>query len=718
MKKFIPPTKNKITALAFAILPVLITGLLAYGANIYYDLDAGKIVNGENNELTQNLTVAGSVGIGTTSPAGALHVMGQCVTGDTKLRRRRKKSKSQGSNSKDEYEYEDVEIKDIQAGDEILTLDENTGRLVVSRVNALMDMGVKEIYKLTTATGKTIRTTANHPYLAVDGFDNERAAVFVDSANFEMSCRFCGLEKDYVKMDKFFFGAMKKSAKTFRFYKVDFGGNKQRKFFDFLDIIGAKIVSKPIKVIKQKQKANEHKANFDVELAVDAVELKEKYDTAIIVSGDSDFAYMAEHLQKAGKKTIVISPWRRTGKELRQQADMYFDLRNMPFVGRVKIKRPPVGGINPGFSPALPILSQVHPFVKGAGRWTKVSQLREGQMIAVAGDNNRPQYERIAKIEKLPAEQVYDIEVAGTHNFVGNGIVAHNTYLQGADQLNTSFALRVQDSAGADNFVVTNAGNVGIGTTDLSGAKFKIAGDDSAVADNYNDLSQIAGNTNAAAVSGKLQIAEAACGDYTIQGAGGLTYGTVLGPDGKCWLDRNLGATQVATSAADVNAYGYYYQWGRPTDGHQIENSGTTAVNADSDIPGHANFITEDTSPYDWRVPQSPNEATLWAGAGGGSNNPCPAGWHVPTSAEWVTVAGYFSPQTSVGAFNSTLKLPLAGYRDRASASLYGRGGGGLYWSGGPSGTYAASLGFNSSAVNPASTSDRAYGFSVRCVKD
>jgi len=169
----------------------------------------------------------------------------------------------------------------------------------------------------------------------------------------------------------------------------------------------------------------------------------------------------------------VISPWRRTGKELRQQADMYFDLRNMPFVGRIKIKRPPLGGINPGFSPALTILSQVHPFVKGAGRWTKVSQLREGQMIAVAGDNAKPQYERIAKIEKLPAEQVYDIEVEGTHNFVGNGIVAHNTYLQGADQLNTSFALRVQDSAAADKFVVTNAGRVGIGTT-APGAKLDI----------------------------------------------------------------------------------------------------------------------------------------------------------------------------------------------------------------------------------------------------
>ena len=256
-----PPLKNKITALAFAILPVLITGLLAYGANIYYDLDAGKIVNGENNELTQNLTVAGSVGIGTTSPAGALHVVGQCVTGDTRLRvkRRRKRQNERGEWIEEEY-FEDCRIDQIKAGDEILTLDENTGRLVVSRVNALMDMGVKEIYRLTTATGKTIRTTANHPYLAVDGFDNERAAVFVDSANFEMSCRFCGLEKDYVKMDKFFFGTMKKSVKTFRFYKVDFGGNKQRKFFDFLDIIGAKIVSKPIKVIKQKQKHRQRPA--------------------------------------------------------------------------------------------------------------------------------------------------------------------------------------------------------------------------------------------------------------------------------------------------------------------------------------------------------------------------------------------------------------------------------------------------------------------------
>ncbi|UMX47940.1 MAG: NYN domain-containing protein [Candidatus Nealsonbacteria bacterium DGGOD1a] len=409
---------------------------------------------------------AGNVGIGTSSPAGALHVSGgQCVTGDTRLRarRRRKKKNERGEWIEEEY-FEDVRIDQIKPGDEILTLDENTGRLAVSRVNALMDMGVKEIYKLTTATGKTIRTTANHPYLAVDGFSDERVAVFIDSANFEMSCQECRLKFDYRDIIKSFFG--QKDKIIFRYYKVDFGSSTLKRFFDYLNILGIKIVSKPLKVIKQKDMADVHKANFDVEISFDAAMKKEEYDTLILFSGDSDFAYMASGLQKIGKKIVAISNWRSMSKELRDTADVYLNLRKMPFVRQTADEtKKPRRALETRLSPALPILSQAHPFVKGAGKWKKVSDLREGQMIAVVGDNDKPQYERIAKIEKLPPEQVYDIEVEGTHNFVGNGIVAHNTYLQGADQLNTSFALRVQDSTAADKFVVTNAGNVGIGTT-------------------------------------------------------------------------------------------------------------------------------------------------------------------------------------------------------------------------------------------------------------
>jgi len=86
----------------------------------------------------------------------------------------------------------------------------------------------------------------------------------------------------------------------------------------------------------------------------------------------------------------------------------------------------------------------------------------------------------------------------------------------------------------------------------------------------------------------------------------------------------------------------------------------------------------------DWRYPENSNHNTLWQRANGGSNNPCPTGWHVSTQAEWATVAGYFSPQTSVCTYNSALKLPLAGYRRYTDAGLDWQGIYGNYWSGSP----------------------------------
>ncbi|MEK7093336.1 MAG: hypothetical protein AAB927_02520, partial [Patescibacteria group bacterium] len=88
----------------------------------------------------------------------ALTVSGHCVTADTRLRRRRRRS--DGS-----YEYDEPEIVDIEEGDEIQSLDERTGELVWSRVEKLMFMGVKQTYRITTEDGRTIRTTAEHPYL-------------------------------------------------------------------------------------------------------------------------------------------------------------------------------------------------------------------------------------------------------------------------------------------------------------------------------------------------------------------------------------------------------------------------------------------------------------------------------------------------------------------------------------------------------------------------
>ena len=80
---------------------------------------------------------------------------------------------------------------------------------------------------------------------------------------------------------------------------------------------------------------------------------------------------------------------------------------------------------------------------------------------------------------------------------------------------------------------------------------------------------------------------------------------------GKVWMDRNLGASQIATSSTDANSYGDLYQWGRGSDGHQCRTSATTATLSSTDVPGNANFILASNSPYDWRSPQN---TSLWQG--------------------------------------------------------------------------------------------------------
>ncbi|MDI6401167.1 FISUMP domain-containing protein, partial [Balneolaceae bacterium ANBcel3] len=182
---------------------------------------------------------------------------------------------------------------------------------------------------------------------------------------------------------------------------------------------------------------------------------------------------------------------------------------------------------------------------------------------------------------------------------------------------------------------------------------------------------------------------------------------------GRIWMDRNLGASRVATSSTDTEAYGDLYQWGRGADGHQKRNSPTTSILSSSDQPGHGDFILAPDSPWDWR---SPRNDDLWQGESG-TNNPCPAGFRLPTEAEWEAERGSWSSSNASGAFASPLKLPLAGYRFHSIGSLRNVGSLGYYWSSTVSGSLARFLYFSSSDANMLSNY-RALGYSVRCTKD
>ncbi|MBU3927923.1 MAG: fibrobacter succinogenes major paralogous domain-containing protein [Bacteroidetes bacterium] len=181
---------------------------------------------------------------------------------------------------------------------------------------------------------------------------------------------------------------------------------------------------------------------------------------------------------------------------------------------------------------------------------------------------------------------------------------------------------------------------------------------------------------------------------------------------GEVWKDRNLGASQVATSSTDIDSYGDLYQWGRAADGHESRTSATTTTLSSSDTPGHGDFIINGTSPFDWRIPQNDN---LWQGVNG-TNNPCPSGYRLPTAAEWDAERASWGSNNAAGAFGSPLKLPVAGRRTGNSGSLSGVGVDGYYWSSTVVGIESNRLYF--SVVAMVNSSVRAYGASVRCIKE
>ncbi len=175
---------------------------------------------------------------------------------------------------------------------------------------------------------------------------------------------------------------------------------------------------------------------------------------------------------------------------------------------------------------------------------------------------------------------------------------------------------------------------------------------------------------------------------------GGSKIVDVLNPTtGRIWMDRNLGASQAAQSPDDEDAYGDFYQWGRFSDGHQCRNSSDTSALSSINAPAHGKFIISPASPFDWLSAQNDN---LWQGVNG-VNNPCPAGYRIPTSAEWNAERLSWGSNNKSGAFQSALKLTAAGLRSSQEGEITNTGSQGIYWSSTVSESSSGVLGFGNS---------------------
>lgn len=156
----------------------------------------------------------------------------------------------------------------------------------------------------------------------IKNFVKRKTAVFIDSANIYFSQKTLGWRIDFKKLIEYF----RNNTQLFRisFYGALNPENlKERKFHDFLEIIGYMVKHKEIKFIKDKTDnvhGGHHKGNVDVELTIDAVHFRDKYDTFVLLSGDSDFESLIKYLKSFRKHCIVMSTKGHISIELLRQA--------------------------------------------------------------------------------------------------------------------------------------------------------------------------------------------------------------------------------------------------------------------------------------------------------------------------------------------------------------------------------------------------------------
>jgi len=179
-----------------------------------------------------------------------------------------------------------------------------------------------------------------------------------------------------------------------------------------------------------------------------------------------------------------------------------------------------------------------------------------------------------------------------------------------------------------------------------------------------------------------------------------VIYGTVNNIPGeptKCWITRNLGASQQATAVDDATeaSAGWYWQFNRK---QGYKHDGTTRT-------PNTTWITTISENSDWTAANDP--CTLELGSG----------WRIPTKTEWENVDASGVWTNWDDPWNSGLKIHPAGQLYYSDGTLWQRGSGGFYWSstqGDDVNGFCLQF-IVSSFIN---NLNKAYGFSLRCLRD
>ena len=150
----------------------------------------------------------------------------------------------------------------------------------------------------------------------------QRVGIFIDNQNIYHSAK----NLHHAKAN---FGAIVKDALDGRVlvraiaYVASTEGGEEKAFFDALSKVGIETRTKPLQIFIGGAK----KANWDIDLAMDAIKLAPKLDTIILITGDGDFVSLIEYLQNThGTQVEVVSFGKSSSGKLIEACDDFFDL--------------------------------------------------------------------------------------------------------------------------------------------------------------------------------------------------------------------------------------------------------------------------------------------------------------------------------------------------------------------------------------------------------
>lgn len=168
----------------------------------------------------------------------------------------------------------------------------------------------------------------------------KKIAVFIDGANVYATAKMLRFEIDYLKLTAYFGDALVRAYYYTATKPRLSGEDPLRPLLDWLVYNGYKLVSKDIKTFVDPDGRQKIKGNMDIEIAVDMLEMASSVTDVWLFSGDGDFCYVIEAMQRRGVRVTVCSSVVPTldrnggvmsvcSDELRRTCDRFIDLSEL-----------------------------------------------------------------------------------------------------------------------------------------------------------------------------------------------------------------------------------------------------------------------------------------------------------------------------------------------------------------------------------------------------